>query len=353
VNPGFWQGRRVLLTGHTGFKGSWLALWLQDLGAELTGLALPPAGERNLFTLARVVQGMRSVIGDIRDGALVREVVAEARPEVVLHLAAQALVQDSYERPVDTYAVNVMGTVHVLEAVRQCGGVRAVVNVTTDKCYQNRGQVPPYREDDPLGGHDPYSSSKACAELVSTSYRLSFLAAQGAALATARAGNVIGGGDWARNRLVPDLLDAFGRGETALLRNPHAVRPWQHVMEPLRGYLMLAERLHAEGAPFAQAWNFGPLPDDAVPVEAVARQLAESWGAQASFRAQPAAGGHEAALLMLDVNKAREGLGWQPRLPLAAALKLTAQWERRRLAGADARSLCLEQLRAYDNPAIA
>jgi CDP-glucose 4,6-dehydratase len=354
VNPSFWRGRRVLLTGHTGFKGAWLSLWLQSLGAQLTGLALPPLRERNLFSLARVGDGMRSVWGDIREEALVHDAVAQCRPDIVIHMAAQSLVQDSYERPVETYAVNVMGTVHLLEAVRRCGGVRAVVNVTSDKCYRNRGRVAPYREDDPLGGHDPYSSSKACAELVSEAWRLSFPEPP-MALATARAGNVIGGGDWARNRLVPDLLTAFARGEPALLRNPQAVRPWQHVLEPVRGYLMLAERLcGGDGAAFAQAWNFGPAQPDAVSVETVARQLAELWGAGAICRVQPNAGdGHEAALLMLDAGKAFERLGWQPLLTLREALALTVQWAQQVGAAADAHAVCLEQIGAYAHRATA
>jgi CDP-glucose 4,6-dehydratase len=348
VNDAFWAGRRVLLTGHTGFKGSWLALWLQSLGAELTGLALPPTGEPNLFTLARVGEGMHSVEGDIRDLGQVQRVVARARPEVVFHLAAQALVQDSYQQPVETYATNVMGTVHVLEAVRHCPGVKAVVNVTSDKCYENRGHVPPYREDDPLGGHDPYSNSKACAELVSNAYRLSFLAGQAVGLATARAGNVIGGGDWACNRLVPDLIAAFGRGESALVRNPRAVRPWQHVLEPLHGYLLLAQHLHAQPAPFSEAWNFGPSQQDAITVEALAQRLAELWGDRAAWHAQPVTGAvHEAALLTLDASKAQQRLDWRPRLPLQQALALTVDWARQRAAGLDARTLCLAQIRAY------
>jgi CDP-glucose 4,6-dehydratase len=348
VNPQFWRGRRVLLTGHTGFKGAWLSLWLQALGAELTGLALQPVAN-NLFDRARVAIGMRSIHGDIRDGELVARVLRESRPEVVIHMAAQSLVQDSYERPVATYDVNVMGTVHVLEGVRACGGVRAMLNVTSDKCYLNRGDVPPYREDDPLGGHDPYSSSKACAELVTAAYRLSFLASLGVGVATARAGNVIGGGDAARNRLVPDLIAAFEQGRAAELRNPAAVRPWQHALEPLRGYLMVAQRLCEEPQVAAQAWNFGPDLGDAVPVHEVARRLAQLWGSRATVRmAQTAGAGHEAALLTLDATKARESLGWRPLLRLDDALRLTVDWARATAAGRDAREMCLTQISAYE-----
>lgn len=348
MNSGFWRGRRVLLTGHTGFKGAWLSLWLQALGADLTGLALPPPASRNLFQLAGVARGMRAIYGDIREPRAIAEALVQSRPEVVIHMAAQALVQDSYQRPVETYAVNVMGTVHLLEAVRHYPGVQAVVNVTSDKCYLNRGDVPPYREDDPLGGHDAYSSSKACSELVTAAYRLCFLASTGVGVASARAGNVIGGGDWARHRLVPDLIAAFGEGRTAELRNPHAVRPWQHVLEPLRGYLMLAQRLCEDPQGAAQAWNFGPAQGDAVAVAEMARRLAEEWGAGASVREQPAPGGHEAALLTLDAGKARSALGWRPRLRLDDALRLTVEWARQTGAGSDAHTVCLAQIAAYE-----
>jgi CDP-glucose 4,6-dehydratase len=349
VNPDFWRGRRVLLTGHTGFKGAWLSLWLQSLGAELTGLALPPAGH-SLFEQAGAAAGMRSLHVDVRAADDVAAAVRACAPEVVIHMAAQSLVQDSYERPVETFAVNAMGTVHVLEAVRQSGGVRAVVVVTSDKCYENRGEVAPYREKDPLGGRDPYSSSKACAELVTTAYRLSFLAPHGGtALASARAGNVIGGGDYARNRLVPDLLSAFARGETATLRNPDAVRPWQHVLEPLHGYLMLAERLCTHPAQAAEPWNFGPEQRDAVSVCTVAETLARLWGDGASLRVQAAPGaGHEAAFLSLDAGKARANLGWRPLLPLEEGLRLAVEWAREVNAGRDARAACLGQIARYE-----
>ena len=349
IDPGFWRGRRVLLTGHTGFKGGWLALWLQSLGAEVTGYALPPQTRPSLFEAARIGESMRSIEGDVRDLAALASAVQSARPEVVFHLAAQSLVRRSYRDPVETYATNVMGTVHLLEAVRTTGGVRAVVNVTSDKCYENREWTWGYRENEPLGGADPYSSSKACAELVSAAYRQSYFAdaASAPALATARAGNVIGGGDWAEDRLVPDVLSAFLGGRAACIRRPLAVRPWQHVLEPLGGYLLLAQRLHAQGAPFATAWNFGPDAADAQPVQGVVEQLARLWGEGAGWQSQPGDHPHEASLLMLDVSRARHQLGWRPRLPLEAALQMVVDWARAHRDGADARTLTLRQIQAY------
>ena len=348
VNAGFWQGRRVFLTGHTGFKGGWMSIWLQSVGAELTGYALTPPTQPNLFEVAHVGRGMRSVVGDIRDASLLQQAMRECRPEVVIHMAAQPLVRYGYQEPVETFATNVMGTVHLLEAVRQCGDVRAVVNVTTDKCYDNREWLWPYRESERLGGRDPYSSSKTCSELVSAAYRSSFFhVARAPALATARAGNVIGGGDWAADRLVPDLLSAFAQGKVAGVRNAHAVRPWQHVLEPLRGYLMLAQRLHVEGAAFAEAWNFGPAQQDARPVEWVAEQLARRWGQGAAFEGSSVQHGHEAGQLRLDATKAGTRLGWQPVLPLGQALDLVIDWERSRLAGEDMNTVTLAQVHGY------
>jgi CDP-glucose 4,6-dehydratase len=349
MTPTFWRGRNVLLTGHTGFKGSWLSLWLQELGADLTGYALAPAMHQSLFRLARVETGMRSVIADVRDADRLRQVMQECRPEVVIHMAAQALVQESYEDPVQTYSVNVMGTVNLLEAVRHTASIRAVINVTTDKCYENREWLWPYRENEPLGGRDPYSSSKACAELVSAAYRASFLqrAQSAVALATARAGNVIGGGDWARDRLVPDIVAAFEAQQPAVIRNPGAIRPWQHVLEPLRGYLTLAEQLHAHGASFAEPWNFGPLQEDARTVDWIARELVNQWGSGASVRNVPQERGHEAAYLKLDISKAAARLDWHPVLRLPVALEWIVQWSKQRIAGEDPRGVTLEQLRKY------
>lgn len=346
VRPAFWRGRRVLLTGHTGFKGSWLALWLQRLGAELTGLALAPPTRPSLFEEAQVGAGMRSVLADIRDLGAVSRVWAESRPEVVIHLAAQSLVRHSYQAPVDTYATNVMGTVHLLECARTIPGIRALVNITTDKCYDNREWHWGYRENDRLGGHDPYSNSKACAELVTAAYRSSFFHT-GAALASARAGNVIGGGDWAKDRLIPDILAAFGQGRPVVIRNPAAIRPWQHVLEPLRGYLLLAQQLCEEGPDFAEAWNFGPADEDARPVAWIVERMARLWGEQAGWRLDSGAHPHEASYLTLDIAKARHRLGWHPVLGLDQALALTVAWAKQRHAGADVAALTLEQIEAY------
>ena len=348
VEPAFWSGKRVLLTGYSGFKGGWLSLWLQAMGSDVHGLALAPPTGSNLCESARVAAGMASAaIGDIRDIATVRVAMSRARPEIVLHLAAQPLVRLSYQEPVSTYATNVMGTVHVLEAAREVASVKAIVNVTTDKCYENREWVWGYREDEPMGGHDPYSNSKGCAELVTAAYRRSFFSSSGVAVATARAGNVIGGGDWASDRLVPDVLRAFALGEPVVLRNPHAVRPWQHVLEPLSGYLTLAQRLYEAGQTDAEGWNFGPLDQDARPVHWIVEQLAEQWGEGASWRLTEGDHPHEASHLKLDISKAARRLAWRPRWSLADALRATTHWHRAWLAGADMHAACHEQIRQY------
>lgn len=352
MNIGFWRGRRVLVTGHTGFKGCWLCLWLQSLGAEVVGFALPPATRPSLFELASVAQGMTSIIGDVADLDALTSVVATYRPEVVIHLAAQALVRASYQEPVATFATNVMGTLHLFEAVRRVGGVGAVVNVTSDKCYDNREWLWGYRENEPLGGRDPYSASKACAELATAAYRDSFFpskhyASHGVAVATARAGNVIGGGDWAQDRLIPDVLAAFGTGRPVLLRNPDAVRPWQHVLEPLSGYLLLAEKLVEEGAPWAEAWNFGPADEDARPVGWIVETLAQGWGGNARWSRDRSPQPHEASLLRLDCAKARQRLGWHPRWTLEEALAAVVAWHRAHQEGADMRVFSLNQIGQY------
>lgn len=349
VSPAFWRGRRVFLTGHTGFKGGWLALWLRSLGAEVHGYALPPATTPNLFEAAEVGQGMASTFGDIRDPAALARAMQQARPEMVLHLAAQPLVAEGYRSPVETYATNVMGTANVLEACRDLPDLRAVVVVTTDKCYENREWPWAYRENEPLGGRDPYSSSKACAELVTAAYRQSFLAAAGIRVATARAGNVFGGGDWAPHRLVPDLLAAFASGQPARLRNPNAVRPWQHVLEPLAGYLQLAQALWQD-ADAAKAWNFGPADEDCRPVGQVATRLAEYWGDGARWQATATDFPHEAGLLRLDASLARQQLGWQPRWSLATGLARTVDWHKAWLAGQGMGQYCLEQIEDYCTP---
>ena len=352
MTPSFWRGKRVFLTGHTGFKGGWLSLWLQQLGAELTGYALQPPTQPNLFEKARVGAGMISIIGDIRDSSKLISAMCESAPDIVIHMAAQPLVRRSYIDPVETYSTNIMGTVYLLEAVRKCPSVRAVVNVTTDKCYENREWFWPYRENQAMGGYDPYSSSKGCSELVTAAYRNSYFNAKShtqhqLALASARSGNVIGGGDWAEDRLVPDILGAFSRGEPVMIRNPHAVRPWQHVLEPLRGYLSLAERLLSEGASFAEAFNFGPREDDAQPVGWVVRQLAAKWGDTAVWRLDGANHPHEASLLRLDVSKAAHRLAWRPALNLDAGLQLTVDWARANLEGMDMHVYTCAQINHY------
>ena len=351
VNPSFWHGRHVFVTGHTGFKGSWLCLLLTELGARVTGYALAPDTEPSLFERAGVAGDIDSIIGDMRDLPALRTALDAARPEVVLHLAAQALVRRSYDDPVGTYAVNVMGTVNLLEAVRSCASVRAVVAVTSDKCYENDDAPRAFSEGDPLGGQDPYSSSKACAELVCAAYRQSFLsllpAARSIGLASARAGNVIGGGDWAVDRLVPDLLAAIDGGRPLILRNPQATRPWQHVLEPLAGYLLLAERLHCEPARWAGAWNFGPAKQDVRNVQEVVDTLAQLMG-RPTQRSNPAhAEPHEARCLALDSSKAREQLGWAPRWDLQRALSAIVEWHGASADNAAARAITLRQITRY------
>jgi CDP-glucose 4,6-dehydratase len=352
MNPAFWQAKRVLLTGHTGFKGSWLSIWLQSMGAQVTGYALAPPTNPSLFEIAEVAQGMTSVIGDIRDLAKLQAVFAEHLPEIVIHMAAQPLVRYSYQNPVETYSTNVMGTVHLLEAVRNTPGVKAVVNITTDKCYENREWVWGYRENEPMGGLDPYSNSKGCAELVSAAYRSSFFnadnyAQHGVATATVRAGNVIGGGDWAQDRLIPDVLAAFEQGRKVDIRNPNAIRPWQHVMEPLRGYLTLAEQLFEHGPSFCEGWNFGPNDEDAKPVGWIVEQMAALWGNDAQWQVDTGEHPHEAQYLKLDISKARSRLDWHPALRLQDALALIIDWSKQRAAGANMRQLTLSQLLAY------
>ncbi len=344
----FWRGKRVLVTGHTGFKGSWLCLWLQSLGAETCGYALAPPTVPSLFAAADVACGMNSILGDIRDLEGVRRVMAHWQPQIVLHLAAQALVSEGYRQPVDTYAVNVMGTVHMLEAARQTTSVRAVVCVTSDKCYENQGGAKGYQESDIVGGADPYSSSKGCAELVTAAYRRSFFVPNaGAGVATARAGNVIGGGDWQPERLVPHLLSALAGGEQALLRHPGAVRPWQHVLEPLGGYLALAQCLWEDGAGFSEAWNFGPDADAVKPVAWVAERLGALWGRPGDWRQKTQTLYHEASVLALDSAKAHQRLSWRPALSLEEALRWTVNWAKDFQAGKDMRAATQNQIAEY------
>jgi len=346
MNASFWSGRKVLLTGHTGFKGAWLCLLLERLGAKVTGYSLPPPTDPSLFELARVDGAIRSVQADVRDLDRLQTVFGEVAPEVVIHLAAQSLVRASYREPVRTYSTNVLGTVHVLEAARGCPSVRAVVNVTSDKCYRNDEQPSGHPETDPMGGDDPYSSSKACAELVTHAYRRSFFnpdspagAAPGggalAGLASARAGNVIGGGDWAPDRLVPDCVRAILRGEPVLVRRPQAIRPWQFVLDPLAGYLLLVEKLWESPAQYGGAWNFGPDDADARSVEWVVQRVTQLWGPGAAWEPDSRAHPHEAGFLRLDCSKARRQLGWSPRMDLETAMQWTVDWYRGHQAGQD------------------
>ena len=328
VNGEFWRGKRVLLTGHTGFKGGWLAGWLLDMGAEVHGYALAPVSEPNFFTVCGLAKDLEShTIADIRDFSTLKASINAARPEIIFHLAAQALVRQSYLEPVETYAVNVMGTANLLEAVRSSDSVKAVVVVTSDKCYENREWVWPYRETEALGGYDPYSSSKACAEIVTAAYRRSYLEPAGINVASARAGNVIGGGDWAKDRLVPDFLRSVDAGIALSVRSPRAVRPWQHVLEPLAGYLMLAERLATEGGEFADAWNFGPESSDTLTVEGIVTRLAAAIPGTKWIAEPPEAGeAHEANILRLDSSKAKAKLGWAPRLSIQEAVQRALEW---------------------------
>jgi len=353
MNAEFWRGKRVLLTGHTGFKGSWLSLWLQSMGAQVVGYALAPPTEPSLFEVAGVGAGMTSVIGDIRDLEHLRAVFAEHKPEIVIHMAAQPLVRYSYAEPVETYSTNVMGTVNLLEAVRGTPGVKAVVNVTTDKCYENREWAWGYRENEAMGGYDPYSSSKGCAELVTAAYRNSFFNSatfnvkHSTAIASARAGNVIGGGDWAEDRLIPNIMRAITQGRSVTIRNPHAIRPWQHVLEPLSGYLKLAQKLYEEGAAYAEGWNFGPNDEDAKPVQWIVEQLTQSWGEGASWLLDGGEHPHEAHYLKLDCSKAKGRLDWHPRWHLDEALKRIVDWQKQYLYGRDMRAVTIEQIDLY------
>lgn len=353
INRVFWKGRRVFLTGHTGFKGSWLSLWLRALGAEVTGYALTPPTEPSLFVQAGVESCLRSICADIRDFAQLKKSVEDCRPEVVIHMAAQSVVRRGYDDPVETYSSNVMGTVYLLEALRQLGRPCVVVNVTSDKCYDNREWIWGYRENDPMGGHDPYSNSKGCAELVTAAYRDSYfppdaVKRHGVAIASARAGNVIGGGDWTANQLIPDLMRAFLGNKPCPIRSPFAIRPWQFVLEPLRGYLMLAERLSDDGARFAAGWNFGPSDDDAKTVSWIADKLAGSWGGGAAWTQDGAVHPHEAHLLKLDTSKARGCLGWRPVLSLDSALEWIVSWYRAFQQGVGLQEFTQQQIEEYE-----
>ncbi|MGO4699343.1 CDP-glucose 4,6-dehydratase [Paenibacillus sp. 2TAB26] len=355
MNPSFWRNKKVFITGHTGFKGSWLCLWLAAMGAKVTGYALAPQQQPNLYELCNIDAMIQSVTGDIRDSARLSKVLLAAEPDIVIHMAAQALVKPSYETPAYTFEVNVMGTVNLLDAVKLAvesgAGIKAVVNVTTDKVYENQEWAWGYRESDRLGGYDPYSNSKACSELVTASYRNSFFHSKdekvhGVGIATARAGNVIGGGDFAQNRLVPDMVRAFMDGSAVSIRNPHAVRPWQHVLEPLSGYLLLAEKLYANGSEYAEGWNFGPRDEDARPVGQVVEQLGAKWGGVV-VHTDTGKHPHEAHELKLDCSEAQRRLGWKPRWTLDQALNKVVEWTLAYQGNEDIRQVCLNQWHEY------
>ena len=349
MHSDFWKNKSVFLAGHTGFKGGWIAHWLTELGAQVHGYALAPPTDQNFFTQTNLKERIASsVIGDIRDLENLSKAVKQAKPDILIHMAAQPLVRESYNTPVETFAANVLGTVNVLEAARHAGTIKAIVNITTDKCYENKEWVWPYRENDRLGGHDPYSASKACAEIAAAAYRNSFLAEAGTHLASVRAGNVIGGGDWATDRLIPDFLRAIDRSETLTIRSPNAVRPWQHVLEPISGYLLLAEKLYQEGEAFAEAWNFGPNDEDAKPVSWIVERLCEQipgskW--QIENTKQP----HEAGLLKLDSSKAKAKLGWAPRWNLDQALSKTVEWHQAWHDGEDVATMTSAQIYSYQD----
>ena len=348
INPHFWKGKRVFVTGHTGFKGSWLSLWLQLMGAEVKGFSLAPPTQPALFEVAKVGDNMQTEIGDIRNLQQLSQSIRAFNPDVLLHLAAQPLVRLSYKEPVDTYSTNVMGTVNVLEAARYAPQLKSVVIITTDKCYENREWEWGYRENEPMGGHDPYSNSKGCAELVVSAYRRSFFYTNDTtAVASARAGNVIGGGDWADDRLIPDILRAFEQQQPVIIRNPLSTRPWQHVLEPLSGYLVLAERLYNEGNAFAEGWNFGPKDDDCQPVQWILEKMVQFWGEGARYEWDKSEQPHEANFLKLDCSKAATRLKWHPQWRLADTLEKIVHWHRSWLQGADMQTHCLYEIKGY------
>jgi CDP-glucose 4,6-dehydratase len=347
VDSVFWRGKRVFLTGHTGFKGGWIATWLHGMGAHVTGFSLPPPTNPSFCEACGVLKFVETTLGDIRDRGSIADALKRAEPDVVFHMAAQSLVRASYADPVGTYATNVMGTVHLLDVLRERPSVRAMIVITSDKCYENREWMWGYRENEPMGGYDPYSSSKGCAELVTAAYRNSFFGGQAGAVASARAGNVIGGGDWAEDRLIPDFIRAMTAGRELLVRFPHAIRPWQHVLEPLSGYLVLAQRLFQEGAAFAEGWNFGPSDNDARPVSYLVERLVDLWGDGARSRVDEGAHPHEAQYLKLDTSKARGRLHWRQKWELDTALEKLVDWYKGYLGGKNMLQLSADQIETY------
>ena len=352
MDTGFWKGKKVLITGHTGFKGSWLALWFQGLDADVVGVSLDPPTTPSLYQQAKVAEGMVSLRADIRNLEEMKAIFMAHKPEMVFHLAAQPLVRYSYREPVETYAINVMGTLHVLEAIRACESVKSAVMITSDKCYENREWEWGYRENEPMGGHDPYSSSKGCAELLIASYRDSYFPKHApqknhTAIASVRAGNVIGGGDWAEDRLIPDIVRAFEKGETVQIRNPNSSRPWQHVLEPLAGYIELAEKLFNDGDVWAEGWNFGPREEDARPVGWIVKAMTAQWGGNAAWRIDNGEHPHEANYLKLDCSKAHTRLKWHPRWGLKEALEKVVYWHKEAANASNAKAICQQQINEY------
>lgn len=358
MNQSFWKDKNVFLTGHTGFKGSWLSLWLSSLGARVTGFALNPETTPNLFDLVNVKKDITSVIGDIRDLSQVRKALDSANPDIVIHMAAQPIVRYSFENPVETYATNVMGTVHLLEAIRFSKNIRAVLNITSDKCYENQEWSWAYRENEPMGGYDPYSNSKGCAELVTLAFRSSYFNAEkyqehGIALASARAGNVIGGGDWAKDRLIPDFMRSIVKGQKLIIRNPEAIRPWQHVLEPLSGYLNLAEKLYNKGPEFAEAWNFGPQDSETKNVEWIASELVKNWGNKASYEIEKNKNqAHEAHYLKLDSSKSRARLNWVTKWDINETISRICNWHKQHINNQDIRAYTLREINDYQSKTI-
>ena len=347
----FWKNKRVFITGHTGFKGGWLSHWLSELGANITGYSLEPITSPNLYSYTKLDSTIKSIIGDIRDTVLLKESLEKSKPEIIFHLAAQPLVRESYSDPIETLTTNVIGTANLLEHARKLNHLCSVVNITTDKCYENNEWFWSYRENEPLGGQDPYSASKACSEIISNAYRKSFFNPEGDVfMATARAGNVIGGGDWSADRLVPDIIEAYSKDHPVKIRNPNSIRPWQHVLEPIRGYLMLAEKLYTEGEKFAEAWNFGPNETDAKSVKFISEKLSKFWNIkEPCWIAQDGDHPHEAKYLKLDISKAKHKLGWSPILNLERSLELTATWHKEISKGIDPTDVTLKQISEYQS----
>ncbi len=352
IKDNFWKNKKVLITGHTGFKGSWLCLWLNSLGADITGYALEPPTDPSLYKLCKINELVNSVISDIRDLSVLQSAIQSSEPEIIIHMAAQPLVRESYLNPTETYMTNVMGTVNLLNSIRNCNSVRVIINVTTDKCYDNKEWFWGYRENEPLGGYDPYSSSKACSEIVTSAFRNSFFNIKNydthrVAVASARAGNVIGGGDWADDRLIPDCIRSILDNKEIHIRNPNATRPWQHVLDPLSGYMTLAEKLYNYGPEYSEAWNFGPNDDDARSVEWVVKNLCSKWGNKASYVIDNGTHPHEANYLKLDISKAKSRLSWAPTWDINTAIEKTIEWSKAYFKNEDLRECCLKQINEF------